>query len=204
VREAPGGDDEDRGAHDGDAVRASLAEPERFSALFERHFDAIYDFVARRLGRTAADDVAGTVFVEAFAVRHRFETDRADARPWLYGIATNLVRRHRRTEERRLRAYARAGGSSRVITDDHDDRLVAGAEAPRLATALAALRAGDRDALLLYVWADLTYDEVADALAVPIGTVRSRIHRARRTMREHLDAGGPSPARIDASEGGDA
>src|ERR1700710_474694 len=93
------------GSHDGDVIAASLTDPDRFTEIFERHFDAIYAFTARRLGRETADDVGATVFVEAFAGRVGFELDRTDARPWLYGIATNLIHRHRRTETRRLRAY---------------------------------------------------------------------------------------------------
>ena len=190
----------DRAGHDGDDVRASIGDPDRFTAVFERHFDAIHGFVARRLGRNVADDVAGAVFVEAFAGRERYDVDRADARPWLYGIATNLVRRHRRAEERRLRAYARAGGALVDQPDDPDDRLAAGSAGPRLAAALAALRPADRDALLLFAWADLTYDEVSLALGVPPGTVRSRIHRARSVLRARLSDGGRSLAPI---EGGD-
>jgi RNA polymerase sigma-70 factor, ECF subfamily len=187
--------------HDGEAVAASLDDPERFTAVFRRHFDAIHGFVTRRLGRGMADDLAGAVFAEAFAARGRYDVERDDARPWLYGIATNLVRRHRRTEERRLRAYARAGDARPDEPDDPHDRLSAGAEAPRLAAALASLRAGDRDALLLFVWADLTYEEVAAALGIPPGTVRSRIHRARTALRERLAGAGRPLAPI---EGGDS
>jgi RNA polymerase sigma-70 factor (ECF subfamily) len=186
--------------HDGDDIRASLRDPERFAAVFGRHFDAVHGFVARRLGRTVADDLAGAVFVEAFGSRQRYDPTRVDARPWLYGIATNLVRRHRRTEERRLRAYARTGSDGAAPAEDPHDRLSADAEAPRLAAALAALRRTDRDALLLFVWAELSYDEVADALGVPPGTVRSRIHRARRILREHLAADGRPLAPIEGGE----
>jgi RNA polymerase sigma factor (sigma-70 family) len=186
--------------HDGDDIRASLADPERFATVFHRHFGAVHRFVARRLGRELADDLAGSVFVEAFAARVRFDRSRADARPWLYGIATNLVRRHRRKEERRLRAYARAATGDAAAADDPHDRLSAGGEGPRLAAALAALSRSDRDTLLLFVWADLSYDEVAVALGVPAGTVRSRIHRARRVLREHFEAAGRFLAPIEGGE----
>lgn len=73
------------GSHDGQVIAASLRDPDRFTEIFERHFDAIYAFAARRLGREVADDVGANVFVEAFAARTRFELDRVDARPWLYG-----------------------------------------------------------------------------------------------------------------------
>ena len=125
------------GSHDGEVIAASLDDPDRFTEIFERHFDAIHAFTARRLGREVADDVGATVFVEAFSARYRFEVDRADARPWLYGIATNLIHRHRRTETRRLRAYA---GSEPVGPDqptDIEQRLDAEAFGPQLASAFA-------------------------------------------------------------------
>jgi RNA polymerase sigma factor (sigma-70 family) len=177
--------------HDGDVIAASLTDPDRFTEIFERHFDAIYAFTARRLGREVADDVGATVFVEAFAARTRFESDRPDARPWLYGIATNLVHRHRRTEGRRLRAYARSGAPSPSEPIDLEQRLDAEALGPQLATALSALAEADRDALLLFAWAGLSYEDIATATEVPIGTVRSRIHRARHRLR--ADLGVPDP-----------
>jgi RNA polymerase sigma-70 factor (ECF subfamily) len=174
------------GSHDGEVIAASLDDPDRFTEIFERNFDAIYGFVARRLGRDLADDVGATVFVEAFAARHRFEIDRDDARPWLYGIATNMVRRHRRTEGRRLRAYARAEPPSDGEPIDLEQRLDASAMGPTLAACLRELSADDRDALLLFAWAGLSYDDIAIATGVPIGTVRSRIHRARHRLRADL------------------
>ncbi|MGZ4690174.1 MAG: RNA polymerase sigma factor [Acidimicrobiia bacterium] len=179
------------GDHDGDVIAASLTDPDRFTEIFERHFDAIYAFAARRLGREVADDVGATVFVEAFAARARFEVERGDARPWLYGIATNLVHRHRRTETRRLRAYARSEGPGDGQPVDIEQRLDAKALGPRLASALGGLSEGDRDALLLFAWADLSYDDIAIATDVPVGTVRSRIHRARHRLR--ADLGMPDP-----------
>jgi RNA polymerase sigma-70 factor (ECF subfamily) len=130
--------------------------------------------------------VGATVFVEAFSTRSRFDLDRADARPWLYGIATNLIHRHRRTEARRLRAYSRSDPVGPDAPPDIDQRLDAAAMGPRLASALSELAAGDRDALLLFAWADLSYDDIALATHVPVGTVRSRIHRARHRLRAEL------------------
>jgi RNA polymerase sigma factor (sigma-70 family) len=174
------------GSHDGDVIAASLSDPDRFTEIFERHFDAIYAFTARRLGRELADDVGATVFVEAFAARTRFEPERDDARPWLYGIATNLIHRHRRTEGRRLRAYARTQPTTDGESIDLEQRLDAEAMRPQLATALRALAPNDRDALLLFAWAGLSYDDIATATEVPVGTVRSRIHRARHRLRAEL------------------
>jgi RNA polymerase sigma factor (sigma-70 family) len=177
--------------HDGNVIAASLDDPDRFTEIFERHFDAIYAFIVRRLGREIADDVGAAVFVEAFAARTRFEVDRPDARPWLYGIATNLIRRHRRSETRRLRAHARSEPASDGEPIDIEARLDAAALGPRLASALRALADNDRDALLLFAWAGLSYDDIAIATGVPVGTVRSRIHRARHKLRAEL--GVPDP-----------
>jgi RNA polymerase sigma-70 factor (ECF subfamily) len=173
-------------AHDGEVIAASVDDPDRFTEVFERHFDAIYGFTARRLGRELADDVGAAVFVEAFAGRGRFETDRADARPWLYGIATNLIRRHHRAEGRRLRAYAQADARTDGDPVDVEQRLDAAALGPQLAAALRALTPADRDALLLLAWASLSYEDIAVATGVPVGTVRSRIHRARHRLRADL------------------
>ena len=139
-----------------------------------------------------ADEVAAETFLQAFAARERFDCSRPDARPWLFGIATNLLRRHRRAEERRLRAFARAATRPEDMSafDGVDERLDATAAAGALATSLASLGPGERDVLLLYAWADLSYEEIADALAIPVGTVRSRLHRARGVMRELLERSG--------------
>jgi RNA polymerase sigma-70 factor (ECF subfamily) len=112
----------------------------------------------------------------------------------LFGIATNLVRHHVRGERRRLIAYARTGVDPvfQPDMDAVDSRVDAGALGPRLALGLASLRAAERDVLLLYAWADLGYEEIAQALSIPVGTVRSRLHRARRRVRELLEAGGQS------------
>jgi RNA polymerase sigma factor (sigma-70 family) len=109
-------------------------------------------------------------------------------RPWLYGIATNLLRRHVRVEERRCRSLARAAAADRPPTagGEAEDRLDAQALRRPLAAALATLNRGDRDVLLLTAWADLTYAEIATVLDIPIGTVRSRLNRARRLTREWL------------------
>jgi RNA polymerase sigma-70 factor (ECF subfamily) len=162
-----------------------VSTPDPFDAVFDRHFDDIHRFVARRLGRDVADDVAASVFVEAFAAFASFDAGRGPIRPWLFGIASNLVRRHRRTEERRLRAFARHGVDPVADADDLA-RVDAAGDGPRLAQALATLSARDREVLLLHAWADMTYDEIAQALDIPVGTVRSRLSRARESMRARL------------------
>lgn len=163
-----------------------------FAVLFDRHYPAVAGFLRRRLERSLADELASETFLQAFDGRGRYDVTRGDARPWLFGIACNLLSRHRRGEARRLRAFARWG---RVLEeeqglDDVDRRLDAAAAAPVLAAALESLAARDRDVLLLYAWADLAYEEISVALSVPVGTVRSRLHRARAQVRHVLERDG--------------
>lgn len=163
--------------------------------LVERHQRVLFGYLARRVGRDIAEDVTSETFARAFAMRSRFDLDRDDARPWLFGIATNLLRNHARSEVRQLRAYSRHGVDEHAHDDDADAhaRIDAGARSQALARALAALKPGDREALLMYAWNDMSYEEIAAALEIPVGTVRSRLNRARRIVQEQLDAGEPSP-----------
>ncbi len=185
--------------HDGEVIAASLVEPTCFESVFDRHFDAILRYLAIRVGANAADDLAATVFVEAFVARSRFDFARPDAAPWLYGIATNLVHRHRRQERRALRAFVRAAHQATTSADDGladghlDDRLAALARRSDLGRALRGLRAGERDAVVLAACTDLTYGEIAAALGVPVGTVRSRISRGRARLRDVLGEPAPPP-----------
>ena len=177
---------------DAQIIAASRVEPLVFAAVFDRHYDAVHRYLARRVGSDLADDLAAETFTTAFDARRRYDTTRPDARPWLFGIATNLLRHHHRGEARRLRAYARLdrpadpdGGFGGV-----EARLDARRAGPAITEALNRLSAGDRDVLLLFAWADLRYEEIAVALRIPIGTVRSRLHRARRRVRELLGDSG--------------
>jgi RNA polymerase sigma factor (sigma-70 family) len=174
-------------------IERSWHEPEAFAALYDRHAAPIYRFAGRRLGDQLADDVVGETFLAAFRRRKRYDLRRGDARPWLYGIAANVIGKHRRAEVRMFRAFARTGADPVAAghADLVDSRVCAAAVQRDLAAALAALAAGDRDVLLLVAWADLSYEETAAALGIPVGTVRSRLHRARRKVREAL--GGQDP-----------
>jgi RNA polymerase sigma factor (sigma-70 family) len=176
------------GLSDAAEIELSLRHPERFAVIFDRYAGQIHRYAARRLGPAAADDLVADVFLIAFRRRSRYDTSRASARPWLYGIATNLISRHRRSEVRMYRALARTGVDPAAEPDaDRVARSVSAAAAGRrLAAALAKLSTGDRHVLLLLAWADLSYEEIATALDIPIGTVRSRLHRARTTVRTAL------------------
>ena len=172
---------------DASIVAASLAAPEAFGALFDRHARTLFRYLVRRIGPDEADSLLGEVFRIAFEKRSTYDLERENARPWLYGIATNLVAKHHRSEARRIRASARLV-AQRSPQEDPGDRIVAAIDAadlwPRVADAVTALPEGERDALLLFVWEELGYDEIAAALGVPVGTVRSRLNRARMRMRE--------------------
>jgi RNA polymerase sigma-70 factor, ECF subfamily len=173
---------------DAELILSSLKDAERFGLVFDRHFADIHRYLHRRVGAGLADDLAAETFVAAFNRRRDYDPEREDARPWLYGIASNLLRGQWRSERRRLLAYARAAIDADPHADDDTvlDRADAAAVAPLVARALAALEDRDRDALLLLAWGELSYDEIADALGVPLGTVRSRIHRARAQVSEAL------------------
>jgi RNA polymerase sigma-70 factor (ECF subfamily) len=170
-----------REATDAEAIRRSLEQPEAFVAVFERHHGAVHRHLRRVVGEGLADELAAEAFARAFRARARFEPHHDSARPWLFGIAANLLREHRRAEVRRLRALERlAGAAPREAAPE------AASLDPALAAALRRLAPRDREALLLHAWAELSYEEVAEALGVPVGTVRSRLHRARRLLREDL------------------
>lgn len=184
-------------ADDAAVIQLSRHEPEHFTVLFRRHAPHIQRYVVRRLGRDAADDIVAETFMLAFRQRDSYDQTRADARPWLYGIATNLIGRHCRAEIRMYRALARTGADPVMepFTDGVDDRVSASTASRRLAAALARLPEEHRDTLLLVAWGDLSYEEVATALGVPVGTVRSRMSRARSKLRRTL--GGMNPAASD-------
>jgi RNA polymerase sigma-70 factor (ECF subfamily) len=171
-------------------IAASVTDPPAFASVFDRHWPRIHRYCVSRAG-VAGEDIAAEVFRVAFTERHRYDPRYDDAAPWLYGIATNLLRRWFRSDARARRAAERVDRA-----DGHDaveellDRVEAQRLGPALAAALARVGAADRDALLLHAWAGLTYEQIAQAMGVPVGTVRSRIHRARARLRAHLD---PTP-----------
>lgn len=184
----PGARPVEETADDVSVLRASMSDPERFGILVRKHAPAIQRYVARRIGREKAEDVVAETFLAAFRQRAGYAPDGRDCLPWLYGIATHLVHRHWRTEQAQLSILARTGADpvTEPFTDRVDAAVTAGAMKPRLAAALAKLPTSQRDALLLLVWADLSYAQIAQATGVPIGTVQSRISRARRRLRKQL------------------
>lgn len=187
------------GGDDAAVIARSLRSPECFGIIFHRHAPAIYRYLARRLGPDSAEDLVAETFLVAFRGRGRYDLTYSDARPWLYGIATRLVRRHRRDEVRFFQAIARTGvdPASETLDGQIIDRVAAQAARPDLAVALTRLSQGQRDVLLL-VASGLTYPETGLALGVPAGTVSSRLVKARRIVREAL--GGADPTRPERGQ----
>ncbi|GAA0608144.1 sigma-70 family RNA polymerase sigma factor [Kribbella sandramycini] len=171
----------DRPQLDGPAVA------EEFARLFDQYAAPMHRYLARRVGTEQAHDLVSETFLAAYRQRETYDPALAAVKAWLYGIATNLARRHVRQEVRGLQATARAVRREPDELAAHDGRIADRVDAENLARqiapAIADLSEGDRDVLLLTSWAGLTTVEVADALGIPVGTVRSRLHRVRRQLR---------------------
>jgi RNA polymerase sigma factor (sigma-70 family) len=193
----------DRPALDSDAISASTATPADFAAIFDRHFGAVHAYLQRRIGRDLADELSAETFLIAFDGRAGYDASRPNARPWLFGIATNLLHRHRRQELRELRAYARSGADPVLDAfDGVDARIDASSARRKLVEAIADVPAEELDTLLLFAWADLSYTEIGQALEIPTGTVRSRLSRARARIRTVLEAEPAVAQPQPTSEGG--
>jgi RNA polymerase sigma factor (sigma-70 family) len=177
------------GRTDAEVIAGSLDDPERFAVIFDRHADEIHRYAARRLGQQAAADVVSEVFLAAFRNRGRYQPSRTDARPWLYGIATKVISQQLRAEGRRahLLAAVAAASPTEPAADDIGDRIAALRLHEVLTGVLAGLSPADRELVLLVAWAELSYEQAAQALQIPIGTVRSRLHRVRAKVRHAVD-----------------
>jgi RNA polymerase sigma factor (sigma-70 family) len=191
----------DTQASDADLIARSLAEPEVFTAVFDRHSAGILRYVYARLGPDLAEDVTAETFLAAFRCRDSYDGAWSDARPWLYGIAVRQIRRHRRVEARRLALLrsALADGPAEDHSDRAAERVTAERLRPRLAAAVAALSQQDRELLLLVAWAELSYAEAATALGTTTSAVKARLHRVRVRMRHQL--GGSSPMNEEDDDG---
>jgi RNA polymerase sigma-70 factor (ECF subfamily) len=160
--------------------------------LYDAHARDLHRYLARRLDPAVADDLVAETFLVAWEQRARYDPARGVARAWLFGIATNLLRRHARTEARTLQAMAMDAGRAEVVEPSDAasaSRVDADRAARSLAEGLAALRAEERDVLLLVAWAHLRPVEIAAALELDVQTVRTRLHRARTRLRGHLSEG---------------
>jgi RNA polymerase sigma factor (sigma-70 family) len=194
------------GESDGAVIAASLEAPGAFGVIFDRHGSTLLRFLARRADPADAEDLLGDVFRIAFERRAAFDPDRACARPWLYGIAAHLVARHHRSEGRRRRAIARVA-ADRALADDPAERAAAAADAgalwPRVMDAIDTLPEAERQVLLLFAWEELSYAEIALALGVPVGTVRSRLSRGRARLAALTRPGEPTITRTPSHARGE-
>lgn len=175
---------------DAELVARSVDEPALFAGLYERHGLLVRRYVVRRVGDGAGDDLASEVFVRAFRARGRYRAEHDGALSWLLGIANNVIADHRRLERRRLAALERLTGEESGLVKRHDAGI-----APEVVAALRRLPAGERDTLLLVVLGELTQDEAAAVLGVPVGTVSSRMTRARKRLAAVLT---PTPSALAA------
>ena len=180
---------------DAEVIGRSLGEPEAFGLIYDRHAATVLRFLGRRAGARVAEGLVGELFRIAFERRKTFDASRATALPWLYGIGSNLLLKHRRAEARRLRV------SARMVAAESTDRRASAAALdarllfPRVADAIEGLPDDEREALLLFAWEELSYQSMAEALELPIGTVRSRLNRARAHLRELLEPKGKGRVR---------
>jgi len=177
----------DDGRSDAEIIRSSLTDPAEFSGIFERHHSAVFRFIARRIGRQEAADLAADVFVKAFTLRNRYDLDRPSCLPWLFAIAGNVVGDRMRWLRRRDWSSLPSGRfHDSFVIADADDRLVAARVGRRLNEALGRLSDVDRETLLLFAFDGLSYSEVGRVLGIPPGTVGSRISRARHLILEAI------------------
>lgn len=176
---------------DAQLIRRSLEEPGLFEVIFDRHYDLVRIYAQRRVGMDDGQEIASATFEQAFTQRRRFDTARfRSARPWLLGIANNSIRRHLRHEDVRRRHWPVSVAVDRSAWDQEPDldAMAARERIPAIRSALTALSEDDRETFLLVVLAELSYEDVAQIVGVPTGTVRSRINRVRRRLRELMEA----------------
>lgn len=175
---------------------------DEFADLFDAHFPRIYAYLRRRLPSAIAEEMAAETFAVAFRERAKFDPELGDAKPWLFGIAANLMRHEWRRERRELRAYARTGRDPVLPDQDEiEERVDAQVRYRELAQSLADLPGKDREVLLLHAWGELSYEEIAQALRLPVGTVKSRLFRARGKLGRRVEKGSTFPLRQLPTEG---
>ena len=204
-REPSGGNGQHRVVHDAEGPTGPSLT---FATVFEAHFDTIFGYFARRAPRGDVPDLTAETFRLAHGAWDRFDRTRPSARPWLYGFAANVLRHHQRSHTREAHAQVRLAarpddqGDAQRVIEQRLEAIDAERRWPAVATALEALAPIDREALLLLAWEELSYAEIAEATGVPVGTVRSRINRARRQVRELLGEDGQQPddERVSAHE----
>jgi RNA polymerase sigma factor (sigma-70 family) len=170
-----------------------IIDASSFEAAFIENFALVHRFLTRRVGPGLADDLAAEAFAVAYRRRVSFDPSRGGVRPWLFGIATMLLRAHWREEQHWLELEARITREPAGPLTTTEDAALATGLAPRIGDALACLSGEQRDVLLLYAWGELSCEEIATALGEPAATIRSRLSRARARLRDALGDFDPRP-----------
>jgi RNA polymerase sigma-70 factor (ECF subfamily) len=189
--------------------RVRAGDPDAFGLLFDEHAKAVYNLAFRLTGNwSTAEEAVSLTFLEAWRLRRRVEPDGGPLRPWLLGVAVNVTRNLSRAARRHQAAMSRLPPPPHVpdFADELAGQLDDAGQLRRVLTALGSLRAGERDVLALCVWSGLDYAEAAGALGVPVGTVRSRLSRARSKLRKLAGATGDpgwEPGAASEQESGD-
>jgi RNA polymerase sigma factor (sigma-70 family) len=176
---------------DDELLAAARRTPAAFGAIFDRYYVPIHRYAAHRLDRASADDIAAETFIRALRALDRARTTDGALRAWLYSIAGNLVRDEHRRRSRARNADARLRSTADHSTHDPEDQ----APDPELLRAVRSLREEEQEVLVLFAWGDLSYDEIAASTGVAVGTVRSRLHRARTQLRLSLSCTTKEPIR---------
>lgn len=173
---------------DSELISRSLGEPSEFTHIFERHFQSIHRYLQRATSQSAADDLSSEVFIAAFKSRARYDQRYEDARPWLFGIAANTVRHHLRSDRRRKRLVEKASSFVQADASADPAQIVVEevVDTGRLDEVLKGIDPRFREVLLLDAGPELSDEEMARALSIPVGTVKSRLARGRRQLRERL------------------
>ncbi|MFI5528417.1 RNA polymerase sigma factor [Kitasatospora sp. NPDC051853] len=173
-------------------ARVRAGDRDAFGRLFDVYARAVYNHAYRLTGDwSAAEDVMSLTFLEAWRQHGKVSEEGGSLRPWLLGIATNLVSNQRRAARRHREVLAQLPPVPEGVPDFAeeaagrlDDAVLIGA----VQEALGRLRRPEREVLSLCVWAGLEYQEAAEALGVPVGTVRSRLSRARAKLQRFTEA----------------
>jgi RNA polymerase sigma factor (sigma-70 family) len=176
-------------------ARVRAGDPDAFSVLYDQHARAVYNLAFRLTGNwSAAEETVSLTFLEAWRVRAKVESASGTLRPWLLGITVNVTRNLNRATRRYEAALSRLPPLP-VVPDFADElagQLDDAAVLRKVRAVLSTLRPGEREVIALCVWSGLDYAAAALALGVPVGTVRSRLSRARRKLRRAM-ADGPGP-----------
>ncbi|GAB1691154.1 RNA polymerase sigma factor [Krasilnikovia sp. M28-CT-15] len=168
-------------------ARIRAGDAATFGQLFEDHAGAVYRHVVRNTGSwSVAEDIVSLTFLEAWRLREKLRPEGDSVLPWLLGIAVNVLRNTRRAARRHAAALIRLPPAEAMpdFADEIVNRMHDSEQLTAATAALNRLRPAEREVFTLCVWSGLDYAQAAEALGVPIGTVRSRLSRARTRLRE--------------------